>query len=117
MFDFLKTILTLTIASASLSLTMNFVPTPAFAQDEHRPPFIESKCDAQMVAEHASTMTKAQYDEVVDVVQEMGGITAEYAKILHDLITEYHQITPAEVSAWVKKNCGDVTIKHNGPRV
>lgn len=118
MFDFLKTILTLTIASTSLSLMLNLAdPSQAFAQDEPSAPFIEPKCDAQMIAEQGHGLTEKQYNEVIDYVLEIGRIDNNYATVLRGLIKEFYQFKPTDVSAWVIRHCGDVTIKKTGPKI
>ena len=121
MFDFFKTISTLTIASVSMSFVLSFAaPSQVFAQDffnDGGAPFRTPVCDAVMVAEHGPQMNKEQYEEVVNWIQSIGGISADYAKTLRDLISEFYQTTPADVPAWVKKHCGDAKVKKYGPKV
>ena len=108
MFDFLKTILTLTIASSSLALTLNFTPSPAFAQDdENRPPFVSPKCDAEMILEHKPTLTYEKYKEVIDVMQEIGAIAQDYADELRKLLVEAYNTPDEKLYEWMVSHCKD----------
>ena len=66
-------------------------------------PFLEPQCDAALIARHAPTMTKAQSLEVIDVVEEMGGITSEHANQYRQLIEEAYQVT--DVQEWSRARC------------
>lgn len=69
-------------------------------------PMIEPHCDAAMVAEHAPTMTQSQYEEVVHVVWQMGGLTSKDAEALLRLIEEAYKTK--DLGEWARAKCGEV---------
>ena len=89
-------------AIAGLLFGFAIVVMPAFAQGG---PAVEPVCDARMIAEHAPSMTKDQYLEVVAVLEADGAIDREWADELRALIKEAYS-TP-DRDAWVRLRCAE----------
>ena len=60
-------------------------------------------CDARAVAPYVHTLTEAEHIEVVDTIERMGGVTAEHAEQLRELIREARKVK--DLDEWVRVKC------------
>ncbi len=60
-------------------------------------------CDAKAIAPYVHTLTEAEHLQVVDAIEQMGGVTKEHAEQLRALIREARKVQ--DLGEWVRSKC------------
>jgi hypothetical protein len=87
----------------NILVVLTLLLLPCIARAEFDQYGVAPSCDAQIIVTHKVNLTEKQWLEVIDVHEEIGMITARYAKELRGLIAEAYQAE--DVAAWVITKC------------
>lgn len=64
----------------------------------------EYRCDAEIIAEFASKITRNEWLETLDALKKDGTIDSKYAAELRLLIFEAYDVS--DLAGWVEQTCG-----------
>jgi hypothetical protein len=65
-------------------------------------PMLDS-CDARAIAPFVHTLTVEEHLQVIDVMESSGGVTAEHARQLRELILEARKVQ--NIDEWIVRKC------------